>query len=75
LIVPCGIREYGVASVASLGGASVDMKTAAERAFATFCQVFGAERRALESYEGDDWPQLFPNESEAPAQDDRSARR
>jgi lipoyl(octanoyl) transferase len=73
LIVPCGIREYGVASVASLGGASVDMKTAAERAFATFGQVFGAERRTLESYDGDDWSQLFPNQSEALAQGDRSA--
>lgn len=60
LIVPCGIREYGVASVQSLGGATLAMESAAERAFAAFRAVFDAIPRELERYEGDDWTRLFP---------------
>lgn len=60
LIVPCGIREYGVASVQSLGGAPLAMESAAERAFAAFRDVFDAESGELERYEGDDWARAFP---------------
>jgi lipoyl(octanoyl) transferase len=41
-IVPCGIREHGVSSLALLGGAPIDPKTAARRAFEIMGQVFGA---------------------------------
>jgi lipoyl(octanoyl) transferase len=49
LIVPCGITEFGVGSVASLTGAQVSVKSAAERALPLFAQVFGYPASELES--------------------------
>jgi lipoyl(octanoyl) transferase len=42
LIVPCGIREHGVASLASLGGTPIGTDTAARRAFEHLAEVLGA---------------------------------
>ncbi|HEX6276168.1 MAG TPA: lipoyl(octanoyl) transferase LipB [Polyangiaceae bacterium] len=42
VIVPCGIREHGVGSIATLGGTPVDPQTAARRAFEIFGEVFAA---------------------------------
>jgi lipoyl(octanoyl) transferase len=61
LIVPCGIHEYGVASVRALGGRAIAMESAAERAFAAFREVFGAAPSELERYDGDDWARVFPS--------------
>jgi lipoyl(octanoyl) transferase len=41
LIVPCGITEFGVGSVASLTGAAPSVRSAAERALPLLCEVFG----------------------------------
>jgi lipoyl(octanoyl) transferase len=41
-IVPCGIRELGVASVASLGGAPLPVAVAAEHAHAVLAELLGA---------------------------------
>ncbi|HEY2405537.1 MAG TPA: lipoyl(octanoyl) transferase LipB [Polyangiaceae bacterium] len=49
LIVPCGIREYGVGSVASLTGQTSDVREAAERALSAFLAVFDAKSGGLES--------------------------
>jgi hypothetical protein len=49
LIVPCGISEFGVGSVASLTGAVPTVASAAERALPLFEQVFGYRRAELES--------------------------
>ncbi len=43
LIVPCGIREYGVTSVKQLTGASPDTATAAQKAFESLVAIFGAQ--------------------------------
>jgi lipoyl(octanoyl) transferase len=48
LIVPCGIRELGVASVASLGGRAVTPAELAPRALATLGDVFEASAAELE---------------------------
>jgi lipoyl(octanoyl) transferase len=48
LIVPCGIREHGVASVAQLSGAEPDVRHAAERALTAFSEVFDADVEPLE---------------------------
>jgi lipoyl(octanoyl) transferase len=44
-IVPCGIAEHGVTSLADLGVAA-DMAALDEALRATFSDVFGAEARA-----------------------------
>ncbi len=64
LIVPCGIREYGVGSVAGLGGGTLEMEAAAERAFAAFREVFDAAPSELERYDGDDFARVFPSVAE-----------
>lgn len=46
-IVPCGIRDKGVASVASLRGRPVDMRAAKESMAATIGAVFGYDELAL----------------------------
>jgi lipoyl(octanoyl) transferase len=46
-IVPCGIREHGVSSVAELTGAQPNVREAAERAIFHFNQVFDAEAQPL----------------------------
>jgi lipoyl(octanoyl) transferase len=48
-IVPCGIREHDVSSVAVLGGSLVDVQTAARRAFEIFGEVFGARLDRFEN--------------------------
>ena len=48
LIVPCGITEFGVASVASLTGVTVSVESAAERALPLLAQVFAYPAPALE---------------------------
>jgi lipoyl(octanoyl) transferase len=45
LIVPCGIREHGVASVASLGGRRLTPAELAPRAFEVLAEVTGATPR------------------------------
>ena len=48
VIVPCGIREHGVASVASLGGRAVTPEALASRALAVLAEVTGAQAGTLE---------------------------
>jgi lipoyl(octanoyl) transferase len=47
-IVPCGIREHGVASIASLGGAAPTVRAAAARAHAILCEQLGVPLSDLE---------------------------
>jgi len=42
VIVPCGIREHGVSSLAALGGAPMGVASAARRSFEIFGDVFEA---------------------------------
>ena len=44
-IVPCGIRDKGVTSLARLLGAPVDETTVSQRLIAHFCAVFGYDMR------------------------------
>jgi lipoyl(octanoyl) transferase len=48
-IVPCGIREHGAASIASLGGAPLPVEAAAERALAILAELTGANAGRLEA--------------------------
>lgn len=48
LIVPCGIREHGVASVSQLAGHAVSVEEAAARAAEAFADVFEAEPSPVE---------------------------
>jgi lipoyl(octanoyl) transferase len=47
-IVPCGISEFGVGSVASLVGLAPSVESAAERALPILAEVFGYPTPALE---------------------------
>jgi lipoyl(octanoyl) transferase len=49
LIVPCGIREFGVASVASLTGHAPNVEQAAHSALPILAEVFGFDPPALET--------------------------
>jgi len=49
LIIPCGITEFGVASVASLTGKQPSVLEAAERALPLVCEVFGFPATQLQS--------------------------
>ncbi|MEP7052057.1 MAG: lipoyl(octanoyl) transferase LipB [Pseudomonadota bacterium] len=51
LIVPCGITEFGVGSVASLTGAVPTVESAAERALPILAEVFGYDVPVLERIE------------------------
>jgi len=46
-IVPCGIREHGVSSIAELGGERLSVERAAERALALLAEITGAEATPL----------------------------
>jgi lipoyl(octanoyl) transferase len=48
-IVPCGIREHGVASIASLGGSPLPVRAAAERALAILAELTSAIAGKLEA--------------------------
>jgi lipoyl(octanoyl) transferase len=50
LIVPCGIRELGVGSVASLGGRAVTPEAMAERALAALGEVTSSRTSELERW-------------------------
>jgi lipoyl(octanoyl) transferase len=49
LIVPCGITEFGVGSVASLTGVTVRVESAAQRALPLLADVFDYDAPELES--------------------------
>ncbi len=55
LIIPCGITEFGVASVASLTGAEPSVREAAERALPLVCEVFDFPATELESLSVEDF--------------------
>jgi lipoyl(octanoyl) transferase len=48
VIVPCGIREHGVSSIAALVGRSVAPEDAAERAHAILGELLGTSSSPLE---------------------------
>ena len=48
-IVPCGIREHGVSSIAELTGAAPSVREAAERAIFHFAKVFEASVSGLQA--------------------------
>lgn len=52
VIVPCGIREHGVASLATLGGAPVGVQAAARRAFEMLGDVLGARLERFDDRSG-----------------------
>jgi lipoate-protein ligase B len=54
LIVPCGISQFGVATVASLTGSSPAVRDEAERALLELGTVFDAETVAMEDRSGGD---------------------
>ncbi len=68
LIVPCGIQEFGVGSVASLTGAAPSVESAAQRALPLLAQVFGYEppelRAATISTLANGVPSEAPNSSQ-----------
>jgi len=47
LIVPCGISEFGVGSIASLTGQTPSVESAARRALPIFSEIFGYETPEL----------------------------
>ena len=58
VIVPCGIREHGVASLATLGGAPVGIQAAARRAFEVLGDVLGGRLDRFEDRSGDSLDRL-----------------
>jgi lipoyl(octanoyl) transferase len=47
LIVPCGIRDHGVTSIAALAGEAPSVKEVARQSVAHFAEVFGADVDAM----------------------------
>lgn len=60
LIVPCGIREHGVASVAQLTGAAPSVREAAHVAFEAILELFGGSRAEVEDLSEVPLAQLVP---------------
>ncbi|MDX2054951.1 MAG: lipoyl(octanoyl) transferase LipB [Polyangiaceae bacterium] len=65
LIVPCGIREYGVTSLSALTGSAPSAFEAAELAFGLFGRTFRATIGPLFSLEGEDPQRHFERTLEA----------
>jgi lipoyl(octanoyl) transferase len=59
LIVPCGIQEYGVASVAQLTQSSPDLQTEAERAYALLNDQLGAPHGRLHDLSESSLPSIL----------------
>jgi lipoyl(octanoyl) transferase len=59
VIVPCGIREHGVGSIATLGGSPIAVPTAARRAFELFGDVFEARIERFDDRSGAPLDALF----------------
>ena len=53
VIVPCGIREHGVSSLATLGGAPIGLQSAARRAFEILGDVLGSRLERFDDRESD----------------------
>jgi len=53
LIVPCGIREHGVSSVARLAGTAPSVRDAAEEAFLAFGELLGRDLAPFEDVSGE----------------------
>ncbi|HEY3666763.1 MAG TPA: lipoyl(octanoyl) transferase LipB [Polyangiaceae bacterium] len=68
LIVPCGITEFGVGSVASLIGMSPSVESAAQRALPLLAGVFGFEAPELESSSVADLSTFLASMAPEPAQ-------
>lgn len=62
-IVPCGIREHDVSSIALLGGAPVDVRTAARRSFEILGDVLGAGLDRFDDHSQEPLEGLAPTES------------
>ncbi len=73
LIVPCGIKEFGVGSVASLTGSAASVENAAERALPILAQVFGYETPELREATISTLANGVPSEAPSTSQD-RPAR-
>jgi lipoyl(octanoyl) transferase len=65
VIVPCGIRELGVSSIATLGGAPIAIETAARRAFELFGAVFEARLERFDDRSGSSLESLVEKSSPA----------
>ena len=59
LIVPCGIREFGVSSLLDLTGHAESPRTAAERALPLLAQSLGRETDGLDEANGVDFDELL----------------
>jgi lipoyl(octanoyl) transferase len=55
LIVPCGIREFGVTSIQELTGAAPEVQITAERALTLLAEVLDADVAGLEQSVTGDW--------------------
>jgi lipoyl(octanoyl) transferase len=65
LIVPCGIRDYPVASVEMLTGAQPQLSDAAGRAYTYFGEVFGSRNTPLLHFAHGDLDELVESLSDA----------
>lgn len=60
MIVPCGIVEHGVTSIADLLGASPSVETLAHESLDAFREVFEAEITECEARQGANFAELWP---------------
>jgi len=61
MIVPCGIVEHGVTSIADLLGASPSVEALAHESLDPFREIFEAEISGLESVPHAKFPELWPD--------------